>query len=328
MAAAMVKSGRGEARGQRGGRLTRTGRAGCMPVMWLEVLRAVLYGMVVLLLAGIAFVAGAFTARKMAKPPPLVVVEEVPAEDRAAARELLEEALAARFVGRHAEALSRLEQARARHASMRGLEYQFALTYLDLGDFEAAEERARRSVDRGEEKSNAQALRGLILLGKARRDGSVAAQGAEILARLQESRETDPLNSMPLYIMGEYYRAAGQPELAVDAYQRALERVSKTDSYLVTTVKAGLAGLRLNYRHGDPPLKLQEINGVLPPEQLFFGAADALLRGDQAAAAGYLEEAKTRLPEKVFQALLQDSFFQDYLEPVMFNYPPKSDPQP
>lgn len=328
MAAAMVKSGRGEARGQRGGHLTRTGRAGCMPVMWLEVLRAVLYGMVVLLLAGLAFVAGALTARKMAKPPPLVVVEEVPAEDRAAARELLEEALAARFVGRHAEALSRLEQARARHASMRGLAYQFALTYLDLGDFEAAEERARRSVDRGEEKSNAQALRGLILLGKARRDGSVAAQGAEILARLQESRETDPLNSMPLYIMGEYYRAAGQPESAVDAYQRALERVSKTDSYLVTTVKAGLAGLRLNYRHGDPPLKLQEINGVLPPEQLFFGAADALLRGDQAAAAGYLEEAKTRLPEKVFQALLQDSFFQDYLEPGSFNDPLKPDPQP
>ncbi len=289
--------------------------------MWLEVLRAVLYGMVVLTLAGIAFVAGAFTAKKMAKPPPEVVVEEVPA------KELLEEALAARFVGRHNEALSLLEQARSRHASMRGLEYQFALTYLDLEDFEAADERARRSVEREEETSNAQALRALILLEKSRLDGSVAANGTEILAHLQESRESDPLNPMPLYIMGEYHRAAGRPELAVDAYQRALERVSKTDSYMVTTVKAGLAGLRLNYRRGDPPLKLQEINGVLPPEQLFFGAADALLRGDNAAAAGFLREAKTRLPEKLFEALLQDSFFQDYLTPGILNDPLEPDPQ-
>lgn len=298
-----------------------------MQGMWLEVLRAVLYGMVVLTLAAIAFVAGAFTAKKLAKPPPVVVVEEVPAEDRAAAKELLEEALAARFAGRHSEALSLLEQARSRHSSMRGLEYQFALTYLDLEDYEAADERARRSVDRDEETSNAQALRGLILLEKSRRDGSVAAKGTEILARLQESRESDPLNPMPLYVMGEYYRAAGRPELAVDAYQRALERVSKTDSYLVTTVKAGLAGLRLNYRRGDPPLKLQEINGVLPPEQLFFGAADSLLRGDNEGAAGYLQEAKTRLPEKVFQALLQDSFFQDYLAPGILTDPLKPDPQ-
>jgi tetratricopeptide (TPR) repeat protein len=296
--------------------------------MWLEVLRAVLYGMVVLTLAAIAFVAGAFTARKLAKPPPVVVVEEVAAEDRAAAKELLEEALAARFVGRHAEALSLLEQARSRNPSMRGLEYQFALTYHDLADYETADERARRSVDRDEEKSNAQALRGLILLEKSRRDGSVAAQGTEILARLQESRESDPLNPMPLYIMGEYYRAAGRPDLAVDAYQRARERVSKTDSYLVTTVKAGLAGQRLNYRRGDPPLKLQEINGVLPPEQLFFGAADALLREDNDAAARYLQEAKTRLPENVFEALLQDSFFQDYLDPGILTPPSQSAPQP
>lgn len=309
-------------------RLTAGGGAVCMGGMWLEVLRAVLYGLVVLMLAGIAFVAGVFTAKKLEKPPPLVFVEEVPAEDRAAARELLEEALGARFRGAHREASAKLEEARRLHAGMRGLDYQFALTYLDLDDYAAAEESARRSVTKDEETSNAQALRGLILLEKSRAAGTVGEAGPEILARLQESRETDPLNPMPLYVMAEFYRADGRPELAVDAYRRALERVSKTDSFLVTTVKAGLAGLRLNYRDGDPPLKLQEINGVLPPEQLFFGAADALLRGDRKAAAGYLEEVRTRMPEKVFQALLQDSFFQDYLAPGILNDPQPSAPQP
>jgi len=296
--------------------------------MWLEVLRAILYGMVVLMLAGIAFVAGIFTAKKLEKPPMVKIVEEVPAEDREAAKEAVEAALAARFAGRNREALGLLEDARRSHPAMRGLEYQFALTYLDLDDYEQAEASARRSVERDEEKSNAQALRGMILLEKARAAGQVAAKLPEIEARLRESRETDPLNPMPLYVMGEAYRAAGRPELAVDPYRRALERVSKTDSYLVTTVKAGLAGIRLNHKDGDPPLKLQEINGVLPPEQLFFGAADALLRGDKAAAAGYLAEAKTRMPEKTFQALLQDSFFQDYLDPSILPDPQPPNPQP
>ena len=319
---------RGGKRTAGAGRLTAGGGAVCMSGMWLKVLRAALYGLVVLTLAGVAFVAGVITAKKMAEPLPPIQVEEVPAADRAAARDFLEEALAARFAGEHRGALAKLEEARQRNAGLRGLDYQFALTYLDLEDYAAAEESARRSVDKDEETGNAQALRGMILLAQARATGTVGAQGPEILARLQESRGTDPLNPMPLYAMAEFYRADGKPELAVDAYRRALERVSKTDSFLVTTVKAGLAGLRLNYRDGDPPLKLQDINGVLPPEQLFFGAADALLRGDNEAAVGYLQEVRTRMPKEVFQALLQDSFFQDYLPTNILNDPRSPLPQP
>ena len=324
----MVERACAEARGQRALRLTGGADAVCMDGMWLEALRLFLYGLVVLSLAGIAFVAGAFTAKKLENPPMVKIVDEVPSADRQAAADAVEAALAARFTGSNREALGHLEDARRLYPAKRGLAYQFGLTYLDLGDYEQAEASAKRSVERDEETSNAQALRGLILLQKARAEGRVAAKEPEIMARLRESRETDPLNPMPLYIMGEAYRAAGRPELAVDPYRRALERVSKTDSYLVTTVKAGLAGLRLNHKQSDPPLKLQEINGVLPPEQLFFGAADALLRGDKAAASGYLAEARTRMPAKTFEALLQDSFFQDYLDASIVNDPQTPDLQP
>ena len=324
----MVERGCAEARGQRALRLTGGADAVCMDGMWLEALRLFLYGLVVLSLAGIAFVAGVFTAEKLENPPMVKIVDEVPSADRQAAADAVEAALAARFTGSNREALGHLEDARRLYPAKRGLAYQFGLTYLDLGDYEQAEASAKRSVERDEETSNAQALRGLILLQKARAEGRVAAKEPEIMARLRESRETDPLNPMPLYIMGEAYRAAGRPELAVDPYRRALERVSKTDSYLVTTVKAGLAGLRLNHKQSDPPLKLQEINGVLPPEQLFFGAADALLRGDKAAASGYLAEARTRMPAKTFEALLQDSFFQDYLDASIVNDPQTPDLQP
>lgn len=289
---------------------------------WLKFLRAVLYGLLVLMLAGVAFVAGVFVARQTERPPVAAVVEEVTGERRKAARDFVEAALASRFAGRHDEALGFLEEARRQDGTLRGLDYQFALTHLDRNDFAAAQSAARLSVEKDEEKSNAQALLGLIALESVRESGAAESVREEVLAAVQGSRETDPLNPMPFYILAEFYRAAGQPELAVDAYQRALERVSKTDSIMVSTVKAGLAGLRLNHEPGAPPLKLQQINGIHPPEQLFFGAADALLRGDRAQADDYLRQARERLPEPLFEALLQDSFFQDFLTGGNFIDPP------
>ena len=62
--------------------MTVGGGTGCMDGMWLDVLRAVLYGLVVLVLAGIAFVGGVSTAKKTEQPPLLKIVVEVPAADR------------------------------------------------------------------------------------------------------------------------------------------------------------------------------------------------------------------------------------------------------
>lgn len=289
----------------------------------------VLYGMLVLMLAGIAFVAGVFVAKKTEKEPFVPVVEEVAPEKRKMAKDFVESALAERFAGRHREALDYLQQAREQDASLRGLDYQFALTYLDLRDFAAARASAQTSITKDEETSNAQALAALVLLEQARTNKQPAAEvREEILQSTQKSRETDPLNPMPHYVVAEFYRFAGQPELAVDAYRRALERVSKSDSIMVSTVKAGLAGLRLHHEPDSPPLKLQAVNGIYPPEQLFFGAADALLRGDQALAVDYLRQVRDRLPEPLFEALMQDSFFQDYLPDGMKTLPSSDDPQP
>ena len=296
--------------------------------MWLEALRAVLYGLLVLLLAGVAFVGGVFVARETAKEPVVFEEEPVPAENHRLAREYVESALASRFAGRHQEALAYLERARSENAKMRGLDYQFALTQLDLRDFDAARTSALRSAEKDEETSNAHALVGLIALEHARDGGSIDELRAEILENVQRSREVDPLNPMPHYVLAEFQRAAGQPELAVDSYRRALERVSKTDSIMVSTVKAGLAGLRLHHEPDSPPLKLHSVNGIYPPEQLFFGAADALLRGDRATAEDFLRQAKERLPEPLFDALLQDSFFQDFLPGGMVSDPSNDVPQP
>lgn len=99
----------------------------------------------------------------------------------------------------------------------------------------------------------------------------------------------------------------------MEAYRKALQRVAKSDGVIISTVKAGLAGLRMNQQTSGPPLSTPRVAGVSPPEQLFFAAADALLRGDTPAALGFLREARGRVSDPVYKALLQDSFFQDYL---------------
>lgn len=297
-------------------------------LMWLTVLRVVLYGMFILFMAAIAFVGGAWTAKKMAREPVPLAVDEVSPERQREARDLLEAALTERFFGRHERALENLDNARRRNPVMRGLDYQIGLTHLDLKNHDEALDAARLSADKNEETSNAHALVALVLLESVPPGGSLDGVSGEILAEIRLSREADPLNPMPLYVLAEFHRAAGQPERAVEAYQRAIERVSKTDSIMVSTVKAGLSGIRLNHSPTAPPLGLVEVEGVHPPEQLFFGAADALLRGDRPQAEEYLREAQRRLPEPLFDALLQDSFFQDFLPGGMVDAPSPDPPQP
>jgi hypothetical protein len=91
------------------------------------------------------------------------------------------------------------------------------------------------------------------------------------------------------------------------------------DNVLICTVKAGLAGIRLDSRREGAPFRASRVAGVIPPEQLFFGAADALLRGDTSSARALLEEARQRLPADVYRALLQDTFFQDYIPPGLLD---------
>jgi hypothetical protein len=121
--------------------------------------------------------------------------------------------------------------------------------------------------------------------------------------------------------MGEYTRAIGQPRAAVEYYRRALERVSAADSFLVATVKAGLSGLRLRQDTDAKPVMPALDDGNVPPEWLFFAAGEALLEGDKATAEAFLARAKKVVRPEIFAALLQDSFFQDYLPEGIPNDP-------
>lgn len=292
----------------------------------MEKLTIILAAVVTLIAAAVLFVGGTWAGKKAVAKSAPVVVDTVAPEDLEKAKAFVEAALSSRFEGRHREALQFLEEARRLDAGLRGLDYQLGLTHFDLGDSMAAEALCRRSLSRDEEAGNAHALLALIALESARAAGAPDSAEQAVLEGFQSSREADPLNPAPHYVLAEFYRATGRPDLALESYRRALERASPSDSILVATIKAGLSGLRLNHSASSPAFEPQVVDGETPPEQLFFGAADAALRGDKDKAAGYLEKAKQRVPGPVFDALLKDPLFEDYLAPGTVS--PDTDPPP
>jgi len=279
--------------------------------MWLGVLRTILYTLAAITVCAVAFVAGIFVARQTVRPPGPLELPVTPTEQVNRAKELIEEALAARFEGDNAKAIQLFGEAATLDSSLKGLDYQRGLSFLFSGDFPNAEAAANASLAKREETANARALLIICAAGRARTGETTDPKQVE--EWFGEARAKDPLRSFVHYAMGEYSRAIGQPRDAVDHYRKALERVSAADSLLVSTVKAGLAGIRLEQNTGGEVVATDVDLGGLPPEELFFGAARSLRAGDTERAKVLLERAREVLRPEVFSALIRDSFFQDFL---------------
>lgn len=296
----------------------------CMNSMWLGVLRNILYTMAGLMICGAAFVAGVSVARQTARPALPLETTEISAEQVRRAGELVEKALAERFAGGNAKAVELFDEAAAADPSLTGLDYQRGLCFLQSGDFAKAEAAANASLAKDEEFSNAHALLIMCAAGRARAGEKTDPQRVGEWAA--NARAKDPLGPFVHYAMGEYSRATGQPREAVGHYRKALERVSAADSFLVATVKAGLSKLRLQQDSDDKPVMPWIDQDPVPPEWLFFAAAQALLDGDKPTAQAFLVRAEQVVSPEIFSALLQDSFFKDYLPEGIPNNPQHSDP--
>ena len=305
-------------------RLTASSGALCMTSMWLTVLQRILLSLALVLLAGVAFGIGAFVARSNQRDARPLELPTTGAEQARQARVLAEEALAARFAGDNEKALGLFDQASAADPQFRGLHLQRGLTQFFAGRFSGAEAAARASLAAKEELADAYAL--LVLCAASRAAAGEATDKAQIDEWTEKSRGIDPLSSFIHYARGEYARASGEPREAVEYYRKALERVPPTDCFLVSTIKAGLSGLRLRQATDPKPVMPSLDDANVPPEWLFFAAAQALLDGDMPTARAWLLRAKTVVRPEIFSALLKDSFFQDYLPDANFSDPQIVDP--
>ena len=295
-----------------------------MKFMWLVVLRRVLLTLALVLLAAVAFLAGAWIAGSNVRDARPLGSPVSQAEQSRRARALAEEALAARFAGDNDKALGLLDQAAGADPSLRGVDFQRGLTHFFAGRWDEAEAAARASLAAKQEVADSYAL--LVLCAASRESAGESTDKTQVADWVEKARFADPLAPFIHYARGEYARATGQSREAVEHFRQALERVSPTDSYLVSTVKAGLSGLRLRQPSDVKPVMPSINEDNVPPEWLFFAAAQALLDGDPETARAFLVRAKAVVRPEVFSALLKDSFFQDYLPDANFSDPQIVDP--
>lgn len=292
--------------------------------MWLKILRRILTVFGFVLLVGTAFIAGGLVARFNSPDTRPKEFSPATAENARRARALAEEALAARFAGDYGKALALFDEAASADPLLAGVDLQKGFTHLFAGRFAEAEAAAQASLARNEQESDAHAL--LVMCAAGRANAGESTDQAQVAVWADKARAADPLSSFVHFAQGEYARATGHPQDAVEHYRRALERVSPTDSSLVSTVKAGLSGLRLREVSDPKPVMPALSDQNVPPEWLFFAAAQALLDGDAKSAKAFLVRAKGVLRPDVFAALLKDSFFQDHLPDANFSDPQSVDP--
>ena len=142
-------------------------------MMSLQKFRLAFYGIIVLVVAVVAFFVGAFVSKKRVEAKAATAYLAVSPEEVEASRGFVAAALASRFISEHPAALESLRRARDQNPSMTGLDYQLALTYLDLADFDSAAGAAQRSVANSEELGNAYALLALIALEATAIEGTI-----------------------------------------------------------------------------------------------------------------------------------------------------------
>lgn len=279
--------------------------------MWLKTLRRILFGLAVLFLCGVGFLVGGLVAKSQVRDMRPLELPVTPLEDVRRARSLAEEAFAARFDGNNSKAQQLFSDAALADPSFAGLEYQRGLALLFAGDFVGAEEAAGASLSRNEAVADSYAL--LVMCAAGQAGAGKTTDQVKVADWAEKAMQEDPIAPFIHYALGEYARATGHPTEAVEHYRRALDRVSPSDSYLVAGVKAGLSGMRLQQNTGAKFVMSEGSGRFAPPEHLFFAAAQALLDGDQAVAAVFLERARKVVPPEIFSAFLKDSFFQDFL---------------
>ncbi len=258
------------------------------------------------------FLLGRYQA-KLAREPAALFVSSVSPERQQLARDLAEAAFSAGFAGEWDRAIELFKQARETDPDLRGIDLQLARCEYERGDYAAAEVFAQRSLDREESECSSHLLLARAALAKAQQAGSLNLALEPVMARLEMARRADPTNPEPFFHLAEVHRLKGQPAEALLAYQRAVERLPGTDNLFIATVKAGLSGLRLHAGDEARPVLTVPESGPVPPEQLYFAAADALLRNKVEEGEALLQRVRPHVPAGTFQALLKDSFFLDYL---------------
>ena len=190
-----------------------------------------------------------------------------------------------------------------RQTPMAGAEYRLALLSLHAGDYAQTEAHLNRSVQAGDDVADCCLLRA-SLAGMKSNYGEAAAQ-------LAAAVRAQPFNAKFCFCWGEALRRAGRLPDAIERLTEALDRPDNAAARELYLFKRRLATVESG---GGPAFDAEVAAHVGQPspggDWLLLSAAREIGRGNFAAAAERLEQARAALPPEVFGVYVQDYLFQ------------------
>ncbi len=226
-------------------------------------------------------------------------------EAQQTARTELAQGIDAQLGRRYENALVHFEKAQSLDPSLRGVTYQRAVTFMNLGREKDSETEAYKSIAAGEQVAQAYNLIGTM--AARRQDFPVA------LWAFGKAQEAEPADPMAFYNASEALRNEGRTAEAIEQLRAAIQRNPGEPLF---AMKLRLARVEA----GEGSLLIPEVSEQLkidPPagDWLLTAGAISLANGRYDEAAGVLARAKDAMQPILFVGILrEDPFFKKFAD--------------
>jgi tetratricopeptide (TPR) repeat protein len=233
--------------------------------------------------------------RALAKPIPQLVKE-------------LNEALALIETGQSSEALQKIQALSAEHPDVSSLDYLAALSAMQAGDLQTAQEKAALSITKNQKVSDSLVLLSMTESG-AGTGGKSSLRDPKIVREslLREAVNADVANPFPMIELASFLRGQKRDEEALDLLRAANARLHPIDTHVVVQTSIQLMKLQ---QMPDEQLPAVANEGTI--SQIFASIYISLRKKDYNQAAIALEKGRHQAPPDLFAYLINDPVFKPF----------------
>ena len=239
--------------------------------------------------------------RALAEPSPQLVKE-------------LNEALALIDSGQSSEALQKIQALSAKHPDVSSLDYLAALSAMQAGDLQTAQEKAALSISKNQKVSDSLVLLSMTESGTGA-GGKSSLRDPKIVREtlLREAVNADVANPFPMIELASFLRGQKRDDEALELLRAAHARMHPIDTHVVVQTSIQLMKLQ---QTPDEELPAASSEGSIT--EIFSSVYISLRKKDYNQAAIALEKGRHQASPDLFAYLIRDPVFKPFqTEPIM-----------
>ena len=233
--------------------------------------------------------------RALAEPSPQLVKE-------------LNEALALIDSGQSSEALQKIQALSAEHPDVSSLDYLAALSAMQAGDLQTAQEKAALSISKNQRVSDSLVLLSMTESGTGT-GGKSSLRDPKIVREslLREAVNADVANPFPMIELASFLRGQKRDDEALELLRAANARMHPIDTHVVVQTSIQLMKLQ---QMPDNELPAASSEGSIT--EIFSSVYISLRKKDYDQAAIALEKGRHQASPDLFAYLINDPVFKPF----------------